>query len=290
MFGTLSNITTKPTPTTRVKLMDTPLLVHKIKTGYYQLYGVAIQDRNGIWVVGNAQQIKLFDVNDKSMKKSMNTALSGEKHTAVTNQGHIIYARKEGRTIYMYIVKYELSEELISVQGWRIHGLCVTSADGLLVVLTSDNKKETKVVRYHGCDEKQTIQFESGGKPLYSVGGNQKCICENKNFDVCVADRDACAVVVVSQNGKLRFRYEENPSSRLRSGFKPKGIATDSLGDILVADLDNACVHIIDENGKFLKIIDCPNVQPWGLCVGSDDYLYVADNAATDVIKIQYLQ
>jgi sugar lactone lactonase YvrE len=75
-----------------------------------------------------------------------------------------------------------------------------------------------------------------------------------------------------------------------RSGFKPKGIATDSLGDILVADLDNACVHIIDENGKFLKIIDCPNVKPWGLCMSLDDYLYVADNEADDVIKIQYLQ
>ncbi|XP_056005902.1 uncharacterized protein LOC125658614 [Ostrea edulis] len=286
MFGTLSDIVTKPTAIAKVRLMETPLMVHRIATGYSQLYGVAFLDRMGIWAIGNAQQIKLFHVNDKSTKKSIDTKLSGKKLILVTNQGHLLYAEKGGRTIH--IVKQEQSEELISLQGWGVVGFCVT--DDLLVVMRSDDKRETRVVRYHGREEKEIIQFESKGKPFYSVGPNQKLICENRNFDICVADRDACAVVVVSQDTKFRFRYEGNPSSLRKTEFKPKGIATDSLSNILVSDLDNACVHVVDQNGKFITVLDCPRVQPWGLCVGLDNYLYVADNASGDVIKIRYLQ
>ncbi|XP_048745881.2 E3 ubiquitin-protein ligase TRIM71-like [Ostrea edulis] len=289
MFGTLSDIVTKPTAITKVRLMETPVIVHRIATGYFHLYGVAFLDRIGIWATGDAQQIKLFDVNDKSIKKSIDTKLSGEKLVLVTNQGHLLYAGKGGRTIH--IVKREQSEELISLHGWGVRDFCITSADDILVVMTSvNNGRETRVVRYHGREEKEIIQFESKEKPLYSVGGNSKYICENRNFDICVADRDACAVVVVSQGTKLRFRYEGNPSSLRKTEFKPKGIATDSLSNILVSDLDNACVHVVDQNGKFLTFIDCPRVRAWGLCVGLDNYLYVADNASGDVIKIRYLQ
>ncbi|XP_056006797.1 E3 ubiquitin-protein ligase TRIM71-like [Ostrea edulis] len=283
MFGTLS------TAIAKVRLMETPLMVHRITTGYSDLYGVAFLDRIRIWATGDAQQIKLFDVNDNSIKKSIDTKLSGEKLVSVTNQGHLLYAEKGDRTIY--IVKREQSEKLISLFGWGVHGFCITSADDLLVVMRSvNNGKETRVVRYHGREEKEIIQFESKGKPLYSVGSNSKYICENRNFDICVADRDACAVVVVSQDTKLRFRYKGNPSSLRKTEFKPKGITTDNLSNILVSDLDNACVHIVDQNGKFLTFIDCPRVQPWGLCVGLDNYVYVADNLSRDVIKIRFLQ
>ncbi|XP_048748284.2 E3 ubiquitin-protein ligase TRIM71-like [Ostrea edulis] len=283
MFGTLS------TAIAKVRLMETPLMVHRIATGYSHLYGVAFLDRIGIWATGNGDQIKLFDMNDKSTKKSIDTKLSGEKLVSVTNQGHLLYAEKGGRTIH--IVKREQSEELISLHGWGVRGFCITSADDILVVMTSvNNGRETRVVRYHGREEKEIIQFESKEKPLYSVGGNSKYISENRNFDICVADRDACAVVVLSQDRKLRFWYKGNPSSLRKTEFKPKGITTDSLSNILVSDLDNACVHVVDQNGKFLTFIDCPRVQPWGLCVGLDNYLYVADNLSRDVIKIRFLQ
>ncbi|XP_048745879.2 E3 ubiquitin-protein ligase TRIM71-like [Ostrea edulis] len=284
MFGTLS------TAIAKVRLMETPLMVHRIATGYSQLYGVAFLDRIGIWATGNGDQIKLLDVNDKSTKKSIDTKLSVEKLVSVTNQGHLLYAGKGGKAIH--IVKREQNEELISLHGWGVRGFCITSAGDLLIVMTSVNDygRETRVVRYHGREEKEIIQFESKGKPLYSVGPNQKCICENRNFDICVADRDACAVVVVSQDTKFRFRYKGNPSSLRKTEFRPKGITTDILSNILVSDLGNACVHVVDQNGKFLTVINCPRVDPRGLCVGLDNYLYVADYASGDVIKIRFLQ
>ncbi|XP_056006798.1 E3 ubiquitin-protein ligase TRIM71-like [Ostrea edulis] len=99
MFGTLSNIVTKPTAIAKVRLMETPLMVHRIATGYSQLYGVAFLDRIGIWATGDAQQIKLFDVNDKSIKKSIDTKLSGDQLISVTTQGHLLYAERKGKTI-----------------------------------------------------------------------------------------------------------------------------------------------------------------------------------------------
>lgn len=98
--------------------------------------------------------------------------------------------------------------------------------------MVNDSNTQSKVLRYSCYTEKQTIQYDDRGKPLYSSSGRSD-FCENKNFDICVADNNANTVVVVDQNGGFRFRYSPWES------FYPIKIVTYSQSRILISDYKN---------------------------------------------------
>lgn len=155
--------------------------------------------------------------------------------------------------------------------------------------MTCDDKQETKLTRYSGFTEKQNIQFNDNGQPLFSYGSYIVYVNENKNNDICVADNKAKAVVVVTQAGKLRFRYT-GPSANAfsKESFDPIGITTDSQGRILTADHCNHRIHIIDQDGQFLRYIDnCDFRYPCGLCTDTADNLFVVEFARGQIKKIR---
>lgn len=149
----------------------------------------------------------------------------------------------------------------------------------------NDYNNSSKVVRYCGSTEKQTIQFNDDGQSLYSPGG-KKYLAENKNFDICVADHDAHAVVVVNQDGKLRYRYTGQTATE--ESFDPVGIATDSQSRVLIAADKSRIIHVLDQEGTFLSIIKMPMYMysKTGLCVDINDCVLVADS--NKVYKIKY--
>ncbi|XP_052676954.1 uncharacterized protein LOC128158237, partial [Crassostrea angulata] len=286
--ATEENILSQNQPyTPNRELLDEPELVATIQTGYRNLCSVTCVNEDMIWTSGMSANIKCLDIKGSTLDTIFTKSGIWPNDIAVDSDGNLLYSDRGTRTVYK--IKRSQTEELVRLQGWRLYNLCVTSTGDLLVTMYSDNQTESKVVRYSGSKLKQTIQFDDEGKPLYSGNCFMKYITENRNHDICVADYKADAVVVVNQDGKLRWRYTAHPSVNKNKPFQPRGITTDSKSRILTADSDNHSIHILDQNGPFLRYIDnCYLEDPFGLCVDNNGNLFVCELYKGNVKKFKY--
>nr|XP_022304525.1 uncharacterized protein LOC111111694 [Crassostrea virginica] len=268
------------------ELLDVPHLVTDIpSSGYEKLYNVSCLNDEEIWTRGSNKFLNLYNLKGEVLKSVQTKSGNRPGDIAVIQSRGLVYADTGDRSINL--VSGSEIQTLITLRGWRPRYLCSTTSEDLLVIMRSDDAKQIKLVRYSGSTEKQSIQWDDQDKPLYSSGVNIY-LSENRNLDICVADRDARAIVVVSAAGQLRFKYTGSPSTP-RGSFCPYGITTDSQGNILTSDWYNHCIHIIDQNGHFLRFIhNCGLQKPWGLCVDSRDNLFVAERYTGKVKKIMY--
>nr|XP_022305360.1 uncharacterized protein LOC111112238 isoform X2 [Crassostrea virginica] len=268
-------------------LLDVPRLITDIPTtGYDRLYNVSCLSDEEIWTRGNNETMKLYNLKGEQLKSIQTKSGRVPGDIAVTRTGGLVYADYGDRSINL--VSGTQIQTLIKLRGWIPLYLCSTSSGDLLVIMTSEDGKQTKVMRYSGSTETQTIQWDDRGNPIYSSFYGTKYLSENRNLDICVADYDARAVVVVSAAGHLRFRYTGPPSTPEES-FCPYGITADSRGNIMTSDCINHRIHIIDQDGHFIRLIhNCGLQAPQGLCLDSQDNLFVAEKNPGKVKKIMY--
>ncbi|XP_078330989.1 uncharacterized protein LOC144624844 [Crassostrea virginica] len=268
--------------------LDEPRNLTDIQTEYIDLHSVSCLSDIELWTCSYKDNtLKLYNLQGELLRSVQTKSGNWPEDVAVTRSGDLVYTDYWDSSINL--VSGTQIQTLITPEEWNPRSLCSTSSGDLLVTMTSDVYKQTKVVRYSGSTEKQSIQWDDQGQPLYTSGElifMYKYLSENRNLDICVADCDAGAVVVVSAAGKLRFRYTGPPSTP-RESFHPCGITTDSQGNILTSDYHR--IHIIDKDGHFLRYIHiCGLPDLYGLCVDSRDNLFVAENLSGKVKKIQY--
>uniref|UniRef100_K1QUA5 Tripartite motif-containing protein 2 n=1 Tax=Magallana gigas TaxID=29159 RepID=K1QUA5_MAGGI len=271
--------------------IDVPLIITQINTKFPGLESVSCLSDVEMWTCFEREKImRLFNLQGELVKSVQTKSGYTPWDIAVTRSGDLVYTDYDDRTVN--IVKNKKIKSVIKSRGWGPRNVCSTSSGDLLVIMESVNDKQTKVVRYSGSTEKQSIQYDDKGRPLYSSCSNTKYISENRNLDICVSDYGARAVVVVNQAGKLRFTYT-GPPSATKGSLYPFGITTDSQGRILTADYnEHSRIHILDQDGQFLRYIEnCHLDQPWGLCVDTRDNLFVTEWHACKgtVKKIQYV-
>nr|XP_022345065.1 uncharacterized protein LOC111137729 [Crassostrea virginica] len=275
-------------------LLDEPRILTDIHTEYRDLRNVLFRDLHSVsclsdselWTCGNDNILRLYNLQGELLRSVRTKSGNYPRDIAVTRSGDLVYTDFYDRSINL--VSGTKVKRLIRLRGWTPLYLCSTSSGDLFVIMRSNNWNQTKVVRYSGSTEKQSIQWDDKGKPLYtSKGYITKYLSENRNLDICVADSEARAVVVVSSAGELRFRYT-GPLSTPRESFRIVGITTDSRANILMSDSVNHHIHIIDQDGHFLRYIhNCGLQGPWGLCVDSRVNLFVTEYGGK-VKKLQY--
>ncbi|XP_078330981.1 uncharacterized protein LOC144624826 [Crassostrea virginica] len=270
------------------RLLNIPSqILTDIQTEYRNLQNISCLSDNELWTCGYRDNImRLYNPQGKLLRSVQTKSGTMPRDIAVTRSGDLAYTDFMNGSIDL--VSGTQIQTLITLQEWEPLGLCSTFSGDLLVIMISDDEKQTKVVRYSGSTEKQSIQWDDQGNPLYTSIDYTKYLSENRNFDICVADYVAGAVVVVNVAGKLRFRYTGSPSTP-RESFHPVGITTDSHGNILTSDRANDRIHIIDRDGHFLSYIhNCGLMRPWGLCVDSKDNLFVSEWYGGKVKKFKY--
>ncbi|XP_061184357.1 uncharacterized protein LOC133192357 [Saccostrea echinata] len=273
MFGTLSS----------GKLSSE--IITTINTEYERcLNNVACLSDKKIWTSGDENTIKLYSINQGSLLKSITTKSRCTPYDiAVTKHGYLVYTDPSDRTVN--IVKNEEIKTIIKLQHWSPGNICSTSSGDFLVIMTNIMIPSiSKIVRYSGSTEKQTINSDK--KSLLFLSTDTKYICENRNLDICVADYGAKAVLVFSKAGLLRFRYT-GPKDQL---CRPRGITTDSQSHILTTDSYHDSVHILDQDGQFLHYIECGLSIPSALCIDANNSLFVVQQKNNQVKKLKYLQ
>lgn len=271
-------------------LLYRPKILTNIETGITLVENLACQNDGKFWVTGQECTIKSFKVNDLSYFFNAFVASKqvfvdkGSKEIAVTKNGNLIYGKRLSNTICN--IKEDRAEVLIRLHKWILTSFCLTAMDELLVFMTDKMRYRCRVVRFEGSEKTQIIQYDDQGKTIYASGMSNKCIKENKNGDICVADFDAGAVLVTDGEGKFRFRYTGTSLSPNDVPFRLVGIATDSQAHILVSD--SMAVHIVDKNGQFICFLNCDCSGSLRLATDTEDNLYVAESSGK-VMMIQYM-
>ena len=272
------------------KRMSNPVVVSTIQTPYgkeTELWRVLCDEAEKIWISGNDKKVYQIDQSG-SIKKTVSVSDNVWALSLSVGKDLIFSACWTDTKVYKYDGNVVMT--VVDLGQWCPRGLCHSANGDLLVSMRSKDETQSRVVRYSGTTETMVIQNDRQGKPLFSVGvGYVLHLTENGNGDICVADNAGEAVVVVTDSGELRFKYQGKNSQKPNYiSFRPSNIATDVNQQILINDAANDIVLVIDKDGNFQRYIECP--CNGGLSIDLEHNLLAGNKNSGEIRIIRYLQ
>ena len=120
--------------------------------------------------------MRLYNQQGELLRSVQTISKSQPEDIAVTRGGDQVYA--DYNHSFINLVNGTQSQTLITLRGWKPRGLCSTSSGDLLVIMIRNDWKQTKDVRYSDSTERQSIQLDNQGKPLFKSSGY---LAENRN-------------------------------------------------------------------------------------------------------------
>ncbi|XP_062620682.1 uncharacterized protein LOC134282290 [Saccostrea cucullata] len=186
--------------TGKLKMLDEPVVLSTLQSPYghpniyFQMFGrfpelwkVQCVGRDMILTSGNDKTINQIDMTGSSLK----TIHTNENVLALTtNSQHepvfcLSNARQTNTDIYIYNkIKVNV---LLSTVDWFHVGICYSANGNPLVSMRSMDRAQSRVVRYSGTTEIQSIQYDSLRKDLFSTSVTKAVLLtENRNGDICV--------------------------------------------------------------------------------------------------------
>lgn len=189
-------------------LIDVPRIISNtdIQQG---LRKVSCVDNDQFWTCGLDKFMRLYTVYGELVKTIKTDSGTMPMDVAVTKNGDLIYTDPGNSTVN--IVTNTQRNVVIRLKEWTPSFICCSSSGDFMVVMDNFDEEQTKIVRYSGSTEKQTIQFDAQGRRIFMTAlyCNIDCtknIVENKNLDICVAGVHENAIIVINRAGELRFR------------------------------------------------------------------------------------
>lgn len=136
-------------------------MYHRDNTDYRDsniLRSVSCLNDQEIWTRGDDNMMRLYNLQGELLKSIQTQPGNEPSDIAVASSGDLVYTDYWDRTVNM--VKNTEIQTVIKLFGWKPDCVYCTSSGDLLVVMDNDSYTETKVVRYSGFTEIQSIEFQ----------------------------------------------------------------------------------------------------------------------------------
>lgn len=268
------------------KLMSEPEVVSIVTCPYTSMLDIARWGECNFYVCSTlSRHIHKFDF--RKNEGVDNSLAPGWPRRLATFGDDIIFTERNENDVKILTKNGEF-QTLFSTADWNARGIGCTASGHIILGLQKLNTGKVAIFDKAGRVLKEIVHNKQGSA-LYS---NPYYVIESTNGDLCAADIVLAAVVVVDSDGGFKFTYTGNPSGDGR--FDPHGIAADSLSNLVIADWITRQLHLINENGHFLRYFDFfPNTDmsesPTGLCIDSQDLLFVCSYDSDKVKVMKYL-